>query len=115
MWLAGLLVFPGVGVNLGLFPEAKQKQIRAAFWGEVLSHTQALKHNVAGSVGGHGPAQPRGPGGEGHPKEWTTPLCSWKELLIFSAGFFIWLIARQPARGSVHKGYLWRKFMRLTA
>lgn len=115
MWLAGLLVFPGVGGNLGPSPEAKQKQIRAAFRGEVLSRAQAHKQDVAGSVGGRAPAPPRAPGGEGHPKEWTILLCSWKELLIFSAGLFIWLIALQPAGGGVHGGYLWRKFMHLTA
>lgn len=121
MWPAGFLMFRGVGGNLGPFPEAKQKQIQAGFRGEVLSCASVTHTGRGGDCGGHGLlVLPR----EGVPVEKgilsnRQPLGAaarrWNELLIFSAGLFIWLIQRKPAHGSVHKGYLWRKFMHLTA
>ena len=114
-------MFRGVGGNLGPFPDAKQKQIQAGFWGEMLSHGLVAQMGRGGERGGHGSlVLPR----QGVPVEKGIPSNGrplgaaarrWKELLIFSAGLFIWLIQRKPAHGSVHKGYLWRKFMHLTA
>lgn len=79
------------------------------------------KRDVAASVGGRGslvlPHQgvlvEKGILSRGRPL--GAAARRWKELLIFSAGLFIWLTEREPAHGSVHRGYLWGKFMHLTA
>lgn len=69
---------------------------------------------------------PLGLGGKGRPEQRAAcphaAARSWKELLIFSTGLFIRPTQRKPARSSssssssgIHEGYLWGKFMHLTA